>query len=170
MVFAIKDPLTFDELMATLIDFSKYAMNRLNIDNLTQAHLVGPVYELLKGTCTSSIELEYNMAECFKELTEKVDWNNPEGDHLPFDLTKPLPLKGHLGRLTIVVEIFCNNDLEFLESSDQEKKYTTSIMKTKAAQYKIVGIEDMVPTLWNTTKVGYDKDALKGIKHRGDKR
>ncbi|GKE50120.1 hypothetical protein Tco_1481378 [Tanacetum coccineum] len=40
MVSATKDPLTFDELMATPIDFSKYAMNRLKIDNLTQAHLV----------------------------------------------------------------------------------------------------------------------------------
>ncbi|GKB54542.1 hypothetical protein Tco_0905295 [Tanacetum coccineum] len=38
-VSAAKDPLTFDELMATSIDFSKYAMNRLKIDNLTQAHL-----------------------------------------------------------------------------------------------------------------------------------
>ncbi|GKA16132.1 hypothetical protein Tco_0695879 [Tanacetum coccineum] len=73
MVSAAKDSLTFDELMTTLIDFSKYAMNRLKIDNFTQAHLVGPVYELLKGTCTSSIELEYNNEECFKALTNKLD-------------------------------------------------------------------------------------------------
>nr|GEV92055.1 hypothetical protein [Tanacetum cinerariifolium] len=77
MVSAVKDLLTFDELMATPIDFSKYAMNRLKIDNLTQVHLVGSFYELLKGTCTSSIELEYNMEECFKALTDKLDWNNP---------------------------------------------------------------------------------------------
>nr|GEX11460.1 copia protein [Tanacetum cinerariifolium] len=96
-----KDPLTFDELMATPIDFSKYAMNRLKIDNLTKEILVGPVYNLLKGTCTSSIELEYNMEKCFKALTDKLDWNNPEGDHCPFDLTKPLPLKGRPGRLTV---------------------------------------------------------------------
>ncbi|GJZ90205.1 hypothetical protein Tco_0662132 [Tanacetum coccineum] len=51
----------------------QYTMNRLKIDNLTQAHLVGPVYELLKGTCKSSIELEYNMEECFKALTDKLD-------------------------------------------------------------------------------------------------
>ncbi|GJS46320.1 hypothetical protein Tco_0596441 [Tanacetum coccineum] len=113
MVSAVKDLLTFDELMATPIDFSKYAINRLKIDNLTQAYLVGPVYQLLKGTCTSNIELEYNMEECFKALTNKLDWNNPEGDRCPFDLTKPLPLK------------------------DPEKKYTTSITKTKAAQYEI---------------------------------
>ncbi|GJW12220.1 hypothetical protein Tco_1578047 [Tanacetum coccineum] len=73
MVSAVKDSLTFDELMDTPIDFSKYAMNRLKIDNLTQAHLVGTVYELLKGTCTSNIELEYNMEECFKALTDRLD-------------------------------------------------------------------------------------------------
>ncbi|GJQ90336.1 hypothetical protein Tco_0001475 [Tanacetum coccineum] len=94
MVYAAKDPLTFDELMATLIDFSKYAMNRLKIDNLTQAHLVGSVYELLKGTCISSIKLEYNMEECFKALANKLDWDNPEGDCRSFDLTNPIPLKG----------------------------------------------------------------------------
>ncbi|GKB83729.1 hypothetical protein Tco_0950624 [Tanacetum coccineum] len=43
-------------------------------------------------------------------------------------------------------------------------------MKTKAAGYEIVGIEDMVPTLWSATKVGYNKDAEKGIKHWGEKR
>ncbi|GJZ99907.1 hypothetical protein Tco_0672458 [Tanacetum coccineum] len=108
--------------MATPIDFSKYAMNRLKIDNLTQAHLVGLVCELLKGTCTSSNELEYNMEECFKALTAKLDWNNQEGNRFPFDLTKPLPLKGHLGHLIVAAEYFFNNDLEFLKSSDPEKK------------------------------------------------
>ncbi|GJT21414.1 hypothetical protein Tco_0891351 [Tanacetum coccineum] len=43
-------------------------------------------------------------------------------------------------------------------------------MKTKVARYEIVGIEDMVPTLWSTTKVGYDKDTEKGIKHWGERR
>nr|GEW71770.1 hypothetical protein [Tanacetum cinerariifolium] len=121
MVSTAKDPLTFNELMATSIDFSKYAMNRLKIDNLTQAHLVGPIYEMLKGTCTRSIKLEYNMEECFKTLTDKLDWSNPEGDHCPFDLTKLLPLKGRPGRLTVAAEY--NHDLEFLKSSDLEKKY-----------------------------------------------
>ncbi|GJW98267.1 hypothetical protein Tco_0180075 [Tanacetum coccineum] len=156
--------------MAILIDFSKYAMNRLKIDNLTQAHLVGPIYELLKGTCKRIIELKYNMEECFKALTNKLDKNNPEGDRYPLDLTKPLPLKGHPGRLTVVAEYFFNNDLEFLKSSDPEKKYTTYITNSKAARYEIVGIEDMVPTLWSATKVGYDKYAEKEIKHWGDKR
>ncbi|GJZ56663.1 hypothetical protein Tco_0612157 [Tanacetum coccineum] len=91
MVSAAKDPLIFDELMATPIDFSKFVMNRLKIDKLTKAYLVGPVYNLLKGTCHSSIELEYNMEECYKALLDQLDWNNLEGDRCPFDLSKPLP-------------------------------------------------------------------------------
>ncbi|GJS45203.1 hypothetical protein Tco_0595324 [Tanacetum coccineum] len=144
MVSATKDPLTFNDLMATPIDFSKYVLNRLKIDNLTQDLLLGPAYDLLKGTCTSSIELEYNFQECFNALTDKLDWNNTEGDHYPFDLSKPLPL--------------------------QERTYTTSITKTKADRYEIVGIEDMFLMLWSTIKHAYDKDAAKGIKHWGERR
>ncbi|GKA43707.1 hypothetical protein Tco_0736431 [Tanacetum coccineum] len=93
LVSAQKDPLTFDELMATPIDFSKFAKNRLKLDKITKADLVRPVYNLLKGTCQSIIELEYNMEECHKALTDKLDWENPKGDRCPFDLSKPLPLK-----------------------------------------------------------------------------
>ncbi|GKD55020.1 hypothetical protein Tco_1288407 [Tanacetum coccineum] len=94
MVSAIKDPLTFNDHMATPIDFSKYVLNGLKIENLTQYILLGPAFNLLKGTCSSSIELEYTFQECFDVLTDKLDWNNPEGDHYPFDLSKPLPLQG----------------------------------------------------------------------------
>ncbi|GKC93075.1 hypothetical protein Tco_1158517 [Tanacetum coccineum] len=120
--------------MANPIDFSKYAMNRLLIDNLTQEILVGPIYNLLKETCTSSIELEYNMEECFKALTDRLDWNNPEGYCCPFDLTKSFSLKGCPGHLTVAAEYFFKNDLEFLKSSAPKKKYTTSIIKTKATR------------------------------------
>ncbi|GKD61634.1 hypothetical protein Tco_1299143, partial [Tanacetum coccineum] len=115
------------------IDFSKYVLNRLKIDNLTQDILLGPAYNLLK---------------------DKLDWNNPKGDHYPFNLSKPLPLQGHLGHLTVAADYFFNNDLGYLKSFDPERMYTTSITKTKAARYEIEGIEDMVPTLWSPTKVG----------------
>nr|GFA29762.1 hypothetical protein [Tanacetum cinerariifolium] len=61
------------------------------IENLIEELLVGPVINLLKVTCKSSIELEYNMEECFKELTDRLDWNNPKRDRYPFDITKTLP-------------------------------------------------------------------------------
>ncbi|GKA99230.1 hypothetical protein Tco_0827167 [Tanacetum coccineum] len=76
----------------------------------------------------------------------------------------------HLGHLTIDADYFFNNDLEYLKSSDPERTYTTSITKTKVARYEIKGIKDMLSTLWSPTKVGYDKDALKGIKHWGERR
>ncbi|GKC86532.1 hypothetical protein Tco_1147181, partial [Tanacetum coccineum] len=83
-------PLTFDDLMHTPIDFSAFVMNRLKIDNLTNDILVGPAYNLLKGTCKSFVELDYTMEECYRALSEQLDWNNPEGHRCPYDLTKPL--------------------------------------------------------------------------------
>nr|GEX80091.1 hypothetical protein [Tanacetum cinerariifolium] len=38
--------------------------------------------------------------------------------------------------------------------------YMTSLMKTKAAQYDLPGIEDMVSNIWSSIKVAYDKYAL----------
>ncbi|GJX09446.1 hypothetical protein Tco_0199305 [Tanacetum coccineum] len=134
MVSAAKDPLTFDELMATPIDFSKFSMSQLKLDHLTQEILIGPT-DLIR-----TIQ---------KEIVT------------PFDLTKPLPLKGRPGHLTVTAEYLFNNDLELLKSSDPEKNYTTSITKTKAARYKISGIEDMVPTLWSPIKYGADQQLYK---------
>ncbi|GKA81716.1 hypothetical protein Tco_0788408, partial [Tanacetum coccineum] len=54
MVSATKDPLTFNDLMATPINFSKYVLNGFKIENLTQDILLGPAFNLLKGTCFSS--------------------------------------------------------------------------------------------------------------------
>ncbi|GJS84296.1 hypothetical protein Tco_0750837 [Tanacetum coccineum] len=54
---ARQPPRTFDELMSTPIDFSAYVMHNLKIDNLTQEILVGPAFNLLKGTCKSFVEL-----------------------------------------------------------------------------------------------------------------
>ncbi|GJT22045.1 hypothetical protein Tco_0891982 [Tanacetum coccineum] len=165
MVSTTKDHLTFNDLMATPIDFSKYVLNRLKIINITQDLLLGHTYDLLNGTCNSSIKLEYNFQECFNALTDKLDWNNPEGYRFPFDLSKPLPLQGRPGHLTIAANYFFNNDQEYLKSYDPERMYTMSITKTKLARYEIVGIEDIFPTLWSTIKHVYDKDIAKGIKH-----
>nr|GEX48623.1 hypothetical protein [Tanacetum cinerariifolium] len=100
---------------------------------------------------------------------DELDWKNPEGDRYHFNLSKPLLLQGCPGHLIVVVDYLFNNDLEYLKTSDPEKTYTTSITKTKAARYEIVGIEVMVPTLWSTIKHAYDKDAAKGIKHWGER-
>ncbi|GJV51360.1 hypothetical protein Tco_1447101 [Tanacetum coccineum] len=63
---------------------------------------------------------DWNKRQCYNALTEKLDWNNLEGDHYPFDLSKPLPLQGPLGHQTIAADYFFNNDLEYLKTSDPE--------------------------------------------------
>ncbi|GKD13036.1 hypothetical protein Tco_1197443 [Tanacetum coccineum] len=113
MVFASKDPLTCNDLMATPIDFFKYVLNGLKIKNLTQDILLGSAFN-------------------------KLDWNNPEGDRYPFDLSKPLPLQGPPGHRTIAADYFFNNELKYLKKSNLEH--------------------------------AYDKDALMGIKHWGERR
>ncbi|GJV96682.1 hypothetical protein Tco_1548259 [Tanacetum coccineum] len=128
-------------------------MNHLKIDKLTQEHLVGPTFNLLKGTCKSRIELEYNFEECYKALTDRLDWNNPEGKENPFDLSKPLPLIMNQGSQVVPVDFFINNDLEYLKGGSSTNKYTTLTTKTKVAKYDIPGIEDMVPSLWSLVKV-----------------
>ncbi|GKB92885.1 hypothetical protein Tco_0965157 [Tanacetum coccineum] len=163
---AEKPPLSFDELMSTPIDFSAFVMNHLKIDNLTQQHLVGPTFNLLKGTCKSRVELEYHFEECYKAVTDRLDWTNPEGHQYPFDLSKPLPLIEVQGRQVVPADYFINNDLEYLKGGSLSRKYTTSTTKTKAAKYDTIeGIEDMVQTLWSPVKVAYDKYALWGISH-----
>nr|GFA99049.1 hypothetical protein [Tanacetum cinerariifolium] len=109
MVSATKDPLTFNDLMATPIDFSKYVLNQLKIDNLTQDILLGPAYDLLK-----------------KEIIT------------PFDLSKPLPLQGHPGHLNVAANYFFHNDLEYLKSSDLKIMYTKSITKIKQLEEIVV--------------------------------
>ncbi|GJX49171.1 hypothetical protein Tco_0276016 [Tanacetum coccineum] len=119
-------------------------MNGLKITNLTQETLLGPSFKLLKGTRSNYTKLEYDFEECYKALSEKFDWDNPEGDDYPFDLTKPLPLVMNGNRQMVPVEYFFNNDLKYLQGGISTMTYTTFITKTKAAQYDLLGIEDMV--------------------------
>ncbi|GKC35034.1 hypothetical protein Tco_1047418 [Tanacetum coccineum] len=74
MVSATKDPLTFNDLLATPIEFYKYVLNGLKIENLTQDILLGPAFNLLKGTCSSSIELEYNSKSLLGHQTVAADY------------------------------------------------------------------------------------------------
>ncbi|GJZ44415.1 hypothetical protein Tco_0591670 [Tanacetum coccineum] len=168
---AKKSPTSFDELMDTPIDFFAFVMNRINITNPTQNFLVGPAFNLLKGTCKSRTELEYHFEECFKATTERLDWHNPEGKQYPFDLCKPPPLiPNHQGLHVIPFDYFINNDLEYLKGGSLSRKYSTSVTKTKAVTYEVQWIEDMVPNLWSPVKVVYDKHAYWGTSNWGPKR
>ncbi|GJS65973.1 reverse transcriptase domain-containing protein [Tanacetum coccineum] len=142
-----ESPQSFDELMNTPIDFTAFVMNRLKIENLTQETLIGPAFDLLKGTCKSFVKLEYHFEEVYKAMNDRLDWNNPEGNVYPFDLSNSLPLlQDDRGRQVIPVDYFINNDLLYLQ-----------------------GIEDMVLNLWSSTKIAYDKHVVWGVSYWGPK-
>ncbi|GJV72069.1 hypothetical protein Tco_1492064 [Tanacetum coccineum] len=73
--------------------------------------------------------------ECYKALSEKLDWNNPEGGDYPFDLTKTLPLVMNGNRQMVQVDYFFNNDLKYLQGGISTMTYTTSITKTKGISH-----------------------------------
>ncbi|GJR19657.1 hypothetical protein Tco_0968184 [Tanacetum coccineum] len=68
----------FDELINTPINIFRYILNGLKIENLTQEVLLRPAFRLLKGTRSNYAELEYEFEECYKALSEKLDWEYPK--------------------------------------------------------------------------------------------
>nr|GFB03007.1 hypothetical protein [Tanacetum cinerariifolium] len=164
---------SFNELLDTPIDFFNFIMNRLGVDTLTPEFLAGPTYELMRGSCNSMMELEYHLEEVYKATTDQLDWVNPEGQQYPHNLLQPLPLiPDNRGRNVIPFEHFINNDLEYLRGGASSRKYTTSVTKTKVADYgHIKWIEDLVPhAMWIQEPIRYDKHALWGVSHWGRKR
>nr|GFC26692.1 hypothetical protein [Tanacetum cinerariifolium] len=112
-------------------------------------------------------------AELYKATTDQLDWVNPEGQQYPHNLVQPLPLiPDNRGRRVIPFAHFINNGLEYLRGGASSRKYTTSVTKTKAADYgHIKWIEDLVPrTMWIQEPLNYDKHALWGVSHWGRKR
>ncbi|GKA96232.1 hypothetical protein Tco_0818327 [Tanacetum coccineum] len=163
---------SFDELTDTTFDFSAFVMNRLNVTTLTPELLAGLTFELMKGTCKSLTELEYFCEEVYKATTEKLDWINPRRDaNILLICESHTVVPNSQGRHVIHV-YFINNDLEYLRGGESSRKYSTSVTKTKAADYgQIKWIEDLVPnSMWSQVIVSYDKFALWGISHWGKKR
>ncbi|GJU93632.1 hypothetical protein Tco_1318388 [Tanacetum coccineum] len=139
--FADKPSKTFDELISTPIDFSAFIMNGLKINNLTQETLLGPAFRLLKGTRSNYAMLEYDFEEFMSRNRQKV-----------------------------LVDYFFNNDLKYLQGGILTMTYMNSLTKTKASQYDLLGIEDMVLNIWVPVKVAYDKHALWRISHWREQR
>nr|GEZ88593.1 hypothetical protein [Tanacetum cinerariifolium] len=156
---------SFNKLLDTPLDFSNFIMNRLRVDTLTPELLAGPTFDLMKGSCTSLIELEYHLEEVYKATTDQLDWVNPEGQQYPHNLLQPLPLiLNNRGRRVIPFAHFINNDLEYLQGGASSRKYTTSVTKTKAADYRnIKWIEDLFYGFAINRESALDVYSKKGI-------
>ncbi|GJW06041.1 uncharacterized mitochondrial protein-like protein [Tanacetum coccineum] len=168
-----------EEQVHTVEDLEEPAHQEFNIgftkdqpfDTLDPELLVGPTFELMKGSCKSLVELEYFPEEVYKATTDQLGWNNPDGQQYPHDLRKPLPLiPNSQGRRVIPFDHFINNDLAYLSGGVSSRTYATLVTKTKAADYgHIKWIEGLVPnTIWSQVPIVYDKHALWGISYWGD--
>nr|GFB38440.1 hypothetical protein [Tanacetum cinerariifolium] len=116
-----------------------------HIDTLTPELLAGPTYELMRVSC----------------------------QQYPHNLMQPILLiPDNRGRRVIPFEHFINNDLEYLRGGALSQKYTTSVTKTKAADYgHIKWIEELVlRNMWIQEPLNYDKHALWEVSHWGRKR
>nr|GEX03938.1 hypothetical protein [Tanacetum cinerariifolium] len=76
---------------------------------------------------------------------------------LRHNVSKPLPLRGPPGQVTIQSDIFFNKDLEYLRYGSKGRRPALSISKMKAAYYPDAGLEQMVPDqFWIEEECKYD--------------
>ncbi|GJY24153.1 hypothetical protein Tco_0397811, partial [Tanacetum coccineum] len=132
---------------------------------LYKADLEGPAFNLVKAFHKNNVFLQYQMDECHKLLTSKVDLDNPEGHQILRNVYELLPLGGPPGQVTIQPQFFFNKDLYYLLIGDKERKVALSISKLKAARYLDFGVEEFVPSLWVKSEREYDISAVYGITH-----
>ncbi|GJQ98315.1 hypothetical protein Tco_0009454 [Tanacetum coccineum] len=101
------------------------------------------------------------MEECHKLLTNQVD-----NAILRYNVSKPLPLGGDPGYVTIQPDFFFNKDLEYLRYGRKIGRPALSISKMKAAYYPDVGLEQMVPDqMWIEEECKYDVVVMYGISY-----
>nr|GEZ16318.1 hypothetical protein [Tanacetum cinerariifolium] len=108
-----------------------------------------------------SSDLPYQMEECHKLLTDKLD-----GVLIRYNVSKLLPLGGQPSQVTIQTDFFFNKDLEYLRYGSKGGRPALLISKIKAAYYHDVGLEQMVPDqMWIEEECKYDIAAMYGISH-----
>ncbi|GJY42681.1 hypothetical protein Tco_0430894 [Tanacetum coccineum] len=145
--------------------FMDWYCKKQGISELTQQDLEGPAYEIVKVFHPDVVNLQFQMEECHKLLTDQVD-----DAILRYNVSKPLPLGGDPGHVTIQPDFFFNKDLEYLRYGRKIGRPALSISKMKAAYYPDVGLEQMVPDqMWIEEECKYDVAAMYGISHCVDR-
>nr|GEU86511.1 hypothetical protein [Tanacetum cinerariifolium] len=131
------------------------------ITELKPQDLEGPAFELVKVFHPNVIRLQYQMEECHKLLTDSVD-----DSIIRHNVSKPLPLGGPPGQVTIQSDFFFNKDLEYLRYGGKGSRPAPSISKMKTYYYPDLGLEQMMPDqMWIEEECKYDIAAMYGISH-----
>ncbi|GJS19862.1 hypothetical protein Tco_0448494 [Tanacetum coccineum] len=146
--------------------FMNWYCQKMGKTELTQADFEGQAYEVVKAFYPDVVHLQFQMEECHKMLTDQIDWTNPEGDQVRIDISRPLPLSGPPGHVTIQTQFFFNKDLDYLRYGSKGRGPALSISKMKAARYHDFGLELLVPEhMWINDVCTYDISASYGISH-----
>nr|GEW10819.1 copia protein [Tanacetum cinerariifolium] len=96
--------------------------------------------------------LENSLLAQISDIAMFIDWH---------DVSKPLPLGGPPGQVTIQSDFFFNKDLEYLRYDSKGSRPALSISKMKAAYYPDVGLEKMVlDQMWIEKECKYDIAAI----------
>ncbi|GKC50151.1 hypothetical protein Tco_1072896 [Tanacetum coccineum] len=141
--------------------FMDWYYKRQGITHLTLQDREGPAFEIVKVFHPDVIHLQFQIEECHKLLTDQVD-----DTILRYNISKPLPLGGEPGYVTIQPDFFFNKDLEYLRYGGKVGRPALSISKMKAAYYPDVGLEQLVPDqFWIEAECKYDIAAMYGIFH-----
>nr|GEW75826.1 hypothetical protein [Tanacetum cinerariifolium] len=112
------------------------------------------------------VHLQFQIKECHKMLTDQIDWANLEGDQVRIDVSKPLPLSGPPGHVTIQTQFFFNHNLDYLRYGSKGSGQALSISKMKAARYLNFGLELLIPEhMWINEVCTYDISASYSISH-----
>ncbi|GJQ95080.1 hypothetical protein Tco_0006219 [Tanacetum coccineum] len=136
--------------------FMDWYCKKQGITELTQKDLEGPAFEIVKVFHPNVIHLQYQMEECHKLLTDKVD-----DAIIRYNVSKPLPLGGQPGQVTIQADFFFNNDLEYIRYGSKGGRPAFSILKMKAPCYLDVSLEQMVPDqMWIEEECKYNIAAI----------
>ncbi|GJW59576.1 hypothetical protein Tco_0108911 [Tanacetum coccineum] len=80
--------------------FIQWFCRRTGKKKLCKADLEGPAFNLVKAFHKNNVFLQFQMDECHKLLTNKVDLVNPEGHQILRNIYEPLPLGGPPGQVT----------------------------------------------------------------------
>nr|GEU70438.1 reverse transcriptase domain-containing protein [Tanacetum cinerariifolium] len=148
-----------DSLLAQIDDittFMDWFCKRRGITELKPQDLEGPAFEIIYVFHPDVIHLQYQMEECHKLLTDNVD-----DPILRYNTSKPLPLCGSPGQVTIQSDFFFNKDLEYMRYDSKGSRPALSISKMKATYYPDAGLKQLVEiksyqTQLNLTKPHWD--------------
>nr|GEX72743.1 E-beta-farnesene synthase [Tanacetum cinerariifolium] len=120
--------------------FMDWFCKRQGITKHKPQDLEGLAFEIIKVFHPNVIHLQSQIQECYKILTDSVD-----DLILRHNVSKPLPLGGPPGHVTIQSDFFFNKDLEYLRYGRKGSRPALSISKMKVAYNPDAGLEQMVP-------------------------